>query len=161
MDDGRKWPSGQAEFTMANATWDSSWHQITRDAMDQWNNAGASFAFRESAAALNGFCGHDRGHNGGAIAETWVYPQQPNTSLQEIQIEVNLHFSFDPPHPSHSGEVSHGTWDLHSVLLHELGHALHLRHSADPNAIMYQDLAAGPSKGLSPDDINEIRALYP
>ena len=42
------------------------------------------------------------------------------------------------------------------VVAHEVGHALSLGHSADPNALMYF-LCCNP---LSPDDVAGIRALY-
>ncbi|VDM37546.1 unnamed protein product [Toxocara canis] len=53
--------------------------------------------------------------------------------------------------------------DLRFVALHEIGHALGLRHSRDPNAVMHPYYREQLKNGfrLSEDDIRGIRALYP
>jgi predicted Zn-dependent protease len=43
------------------------------------------------------------------------------------------------------------------VLAHEFGHALGLKHSDDPNAVMYR-LIRSDSLELAPDDINALKA---
>ena len=48
--------------------------------------------------------------------------------------------------------------DLYTVALHEIGHALGLGHSDDPNSIMYPYYHSGA--GLSSDDIAGVQALY-
>jgi hypothetical protein len=49
--------------------------------------------------------------------------------------------------------------DLDSVALHEGGHTLGLKHSADVNAVMYA-YYGGPRRTLTDDDINGIRSIY-
>ncbi|XP_021747909.1 metalloendoproteinase 2-MMP-like [Chenopodium quinoa] len=52
-------------------------------------------------------------------------------------------------------------FDLYSVPLHEIGHLLGLAHSADPSAVMYPTINPGERKrGLQPDDIQGIQAIY-
>ncbi|MGA0332512.1 MAG: matrixin family metalloprotease [Kiritimatiellia bacterium] len=84
---------------------------------------------------------------GGVLA--WAYfPSPPNS--EPIAGDV----TFD------EGE----TWrigadvDLFSVALHEIGHALGLDHSSDPNAVMYAYYQR--VSDLRSDDIAGIRALY-
>lgn len=52
--------------------------------------------------------------------------------------------------------------DIQTHVLHEIGHALGLAHSADPNAVMYAIIPPGKvRRTLGQDDINGIKALYP
>lgn len=159
--DGRKWVNGVCELTLSDSTWHMAWCQITRDAMDAWNAVGAAFRFCETPSSKSGLGALDRGYNAGAIAETWVYPQQPSTALQEVHIEINLHFSFNPAHPDHKGDLTYGVWDLKTVLVHELGHTLYLGDSYVPQAVMYGYLPPDQAKSVGQDDINEIKSLYP
>jgi predicted Zn-dependent protease len=46
-----------------------------------------------------------------------------------------------------------------TVAAHDIGHALGLRHSADPNALMF-DFYNGSHRFLSADDIAGIQAKY-
>lgn len=50
-------------------------------------------------------------------------------------------------------------FDAFTVMLHELGHALGLGHSADPNSVM-APAYAGARRTLSADDIAGIQAIY-
>lgn len=52
-------------------------------------------------------------------------------------------------------------YDLHTVVLHELGHALGLQHSSAAGSVMVTELGRGQQmRVLSADDIAGIRALY-
>ncbi len=51
--------------------------------------------------------------------------------------------------------------DFFAGVLHEVGHALGLDHVNDSASIMYPTIEIGKMKGLSQDDVNGIRALYP
>ncbi|XP_074343073.1 metalloendoproteinase 1-like [Apium graveolens] len=67
---------------------------------------------------------------------------------------------FDEAEKWVNGKVS-GGYDMQSVALHEIGHLLGLRHSKDPNAVMYAYLAPNNVKTqLQADDILGLKALY-
>jgi hypothetical protein len=68
-------------------------------------------------------------------------------------------FHYDADEPWSIGPVA-GAMDLETVALHEIGHLLGLGHSAVEGAIMWPSLQPGVTKGLHPDDIQGIKALY-
>ncbi|MEM6961366.1 MAG: matrixin family metalloprotease, partial [Myxococcota bacterium] len=91
----------------------------------------------------------------GAIAIT-VTQTNAGTCVDESDIFVNgVHYEFSDADAS---TLTEGTLDLHTVLLHELGHFFGLGHSGDPSSLMYQNYSQGV--GLQPDDRNGLCYLY-
>lgn len=84
---------------------------------------------------------------GGVLAHTF-YPAPPNS--EPLAGDLHLDADEDWANPT--------AVDLYSVILHELGHALGLGHSGDPNSVMYAFYR--PATQLTKDDILSLQQLY-
>ncbi|KAG6578620.1 Metalloendoproteinase 3-MMP, partial [Cucurbita argyrosperma subsp. sororia] len=88
--------------------------------------------------------------------------------------EANTHFTFSQSARVQTADILFSlekeTWgrgvpflryDLESVALHEIGHALGLAHSNIKDAVMWPHMNFGVQKThLHDDDLNAIRAIY-
>lgn len=72
-----------------------------------------------------------------------------------VPIAGDLHFD-----DSENWQTNGSNIDLQTVALHELGHALGLQHSQDPNAVMFPTYA-GLRRDLRIDDIRGVLNAYP
>ena len=139
-------------------------------AMNTWNSvttANVHFAPLLSTDSLDGTPGknviafddnaEDRELVGDAIAVTVRYLMQDGTGdIQKTDIIFN-------PTDLFSTTLAQGTYDLRSVLTHELGHTLGANHTGTLSATMFQSSAPADSSQshLSPDDIAFVTAAYP
>jgi hypothetical protein len=57
---------------------------------------------------------------------------------------------------AYQGQVS----TMYQIALHELGHALGLGHSTDPNAVMFPTAQGATNQDADPSDIAGMQALY-
>jgi predicted Zn-dependent protease len=82
------------------------------------------------------------------LAQAWMPPQINNWAIAgDIQFNTAAGFNVG------------STFDLFTVAAHEVGHALGLDHSGDPNAVMYSAYP-GLKTDLIADDVNGIRNIY-
>jgi hypothetical protein len=86
---------------------------------------------------------------GNGYLATTEYPPPANDYSVAGDIQFNTAVSW------HSGS----TYDLFTVALHEIGHALGLGHSAYSTAVMYANYT-GIKQQLTADDINGVQAIY-
>jgi predicted Zn-dependent protease len=139
----------QHTVAMALLTWESvadvTFQQIP-DSADQSQAADIRLGFANVA-------------NGSEIGLT-AYRSEGSSFLSGVSVFLEDPAT-DPLVPSGSGTFTYQgtTTQLYQVVLHEIGHALGLNHSSDPNAIMYPTL--GPlNQTLDASDIAGIDAIY-
>ncbi|CAH2020668.1 unnamed protein product [Acanthoscelides obtectus] len=89
---------------------------------------------------------------GGVLGHAY-FPDSSGT-CREIHLDINerWYFGNDPNIPKNQTSFL-------MVLVHEIGHALGIAHSASPNAIMFA-FYQHEIRGLDVDDINAVQYLY-
>uniref|UniRef100_A0A6P7GEF2 Macrophage metalloelastase-like n=1 Tax=Diabrotica virgifera virgifera TaxID=50390 RepID=A0A6P7GEF2_DIAVI len=84
---------------------------------------------------------------GGAVLGHSYFPNSDGTCIEiDLDIDQSWHFGTD--------SIPEGRTSFLMVLVHEIGHALGIAHSATPNAIMYS-VYADKIRVLHGDDINQ------
>lgn len=143
---------------------DSSWKTATYNSMSAWNNAGANISLanktvidhvnisRSSSFANNGVLASESGSHSTYNSTTGKWTKISSKIL------VNNAYTW-----STSSSCPSGSYDVQSVITHELGHTLCIGHSNLTNAVMYEPTASGTiwKRVLSTDDKNALKAIYP
>lgn len=162
-----KWNSNHLTFKFINGTNDlagTSERNIVRQAFEVWAQV-TPLSFSEvtgsaDATFLISWVTGDHGDNSpfdgpGHILAHAFYPPpiNPQPGLAgDIHFDEAEHWS--TTHNGNTGEI-----DLLTVAIHELGHALGLKHSNVGNAIMYPKYS-GINRTLASDDIDGIQSIY-
>ena len=158
------WPSNNLFYKFVNATPDlmgERQREILQQAFATWSEV-TPLKFTEAI-----------GLTPAEFLIAWVIGDHGDGFPFDGPGHVLAHAFFPPPvnpSPGIAGDVHFDdaeTWmdgdaggiDLLSVAIHELGHALGLRHSTDPNAIMFPTYS-GPRHELGEDDIAGIQSIY-
>ena len=76
------------------------------------------------------------------------------TLAGDLHIDVNRNWVDDP-----NAAASTSRFDIYTIVLHEMGHALGLGHSTVRGSVM-ENAYRGARRELTPDDINAIQAVY-
>jgi hypothetical protein len=81
------------------------------------------------------------------LAQTFFPPPNGSTAAGDFEANTSINFNIG------------SEYDLYSVALHEMGHALGLDHALNPSNVMYAHYQ-GVRTGLSDGDIAGIQAIY-
>ncbi len=165
---GMAWTTRTVPFSISSAA-PAGWQTMVRNGAIAWNGL-ANFAFSQSSAVaapqrgnrVNEVWWGSTGANGHlAIASLSFFRDTDNNGdgLNDM-VEADIIFSSDFAW----GDGSGGTFDIHSVALHEFGHWLSLDDlygTADTQKAMFGRIARGAQRrALTAGDIAGIRAIY-
>lgn len=89
------------------------------------------------------------------LAHTFAPPDGRIHFNKDISWDARVHFEAGV-----NGSFSGAFYDLQTVAVHALGHALGLGHSGIKEAVMYATIVPEERKGLHKDDVQGIEALY-
>jgi len=142
-----------------------------KDAADQWSGITTAFRFTYAGTTTAdlGACGggdgtpdgkntigFTKGMERGVLGQTCTLSTNAGR-LVEFDMQLNADATWGTSSP-----ISGSQYDLPSTVLHEMGHAAALGHSADSVAVMYRAIGRGQMKRtLQPDDIAGLKAQYP
>jgi hypothetical protein len=178
---------GEATPTQPDVVFDVYPHPFSRGALayslaDRWNTTDLTYYFHNCPRTIDCDDGYEAvraGFQAWADLSTLTFTEVSSAR----QADIELTWTSNAPElgriggvlafayfPSDGGDIffddsepwsvfDGGEFDLFLVAAHEIGHALGLNHSSDPNALMYPVLTRR-TYGLSPDDAAAIQALY-
>jgi len=158
----RRWLTGRCPLKVNGFDIPAEWVPVIKEAMETWNDTGADFRFVEDANSPSSVVCEELGDNGW-VGMTPLRPYYNDANIAQVLIRLNTRKAFDPPHPTSTPADVGEAYDLFSVLLHELRHALHLGedYSQDSDTVMRPTIRPGETRTLAMDDIAGINILYP
>jgi hypothetical protein len=138
------------------------WIALAEKATKAWNDIGANFKFEVDPSAPSSIICEELGDNAW-LGLTTLRPDNNKLEIKQVLIRLNTRYKFSPPHPTTRPEIGGKPYDVYSVLLHELGHALHLGedYEANSKSAMRPTIKPGEVRHITNDDVVGIKVLYP
>lgn len=179
---GYFWETGIGTFHVAipgNAPSGISWNDAFVEAMDSWSSV-ANFQYVMKTESVDPCLGQENGGFGDGITSVGFAPDNCGDEFGSNTLAITLTsgycigdcmgdgrvrisdadivFKADESWDVHSGSRQSGVTEFRRVALHELGHALGLRHSSESPAIMQQFISGVET--LQADDMAGITSIY-
>ena len=159
----RRWTSGRRRLNINGYGMPKSWLVLVRKAMNAWTAAGARFQFTEDPLCQSSVVYEHLDKRNAWVGLTSLLPTDCESNILQVLVRLNAEYTFTPAHPDFPPQKVSPPYDLYTVILHELGHALSLGedYGINSDTIMRPTLKPGEVRGLASDDIRGIKFLYP
>lgn len=150
---GIHWDSDSCDYEYSSLN--SDWRGEVNSAASTWSNCGADFTLSYDSGSSYSW------YDGNEWPSTWVgythcYWTLPDKHLYNVYSVFNTFWTFDD-----SGSPAANELDVETVALHEFGHWLHLDHSDEEDATMWQYVDLGERDvTLLWDDVLGIIDIY-
>jgi predicted Zn-dependent protease len=89
------------------------------------------------------------------LALTWNQPHR--TGIQRSRIHIDSETRYCAADSAPGADCV----DMYTLVLHELGHSLGMKHSTNPSSVMFRMVGPPPRRSLTSDDVWAVQALYP
>ncbi len=174
-----RWDAGampvSVRYNSAGQPADYGLAQVLQQSLGAWNAVSPtsfSFSWAGSGTGPVGACGDTINLDGqntvkfetlpgvvlGQTCTVWNSNQGPNAKL----VEFDMQLDDDAYTWSSAATTPAGKYDIYSTVLHELGHAAGLGHSAESSAVMFATIGGGVQRrALTADDTAGLQAAYP
>lgn len=152
---GKKWASIPVKI-YADSSFNATYVSQLQQAIFAWNNTRVGIVLTYAGTSPNPYLINGIGvtktpiTSNSTIANTTI--TSTGNTINKTVIALNSNLSFN------DGAITAGTYNLKSVFMHEIGHALGLADNTDSSSIMYKNYAGRTV--LSSMDINDLDSLY-
>ena len=163
----RTWPSNQSTFHVGDLLGSEGlWQEAFGEAAARWNDAPTSFRWSIEGTSGSGFC-TSSGNNSVQLKSTSCGDDQWGSTtlaathtwfIDDVILKTDIVFNSTKDWDVYDGPLQPHAQDFRRTAIHELGHAMGLKHSLDTAAIMYEQ--SNDVYLVQLDDANTALGLY-